>query len=374
LDLLSPTLPFTEALVISSLPRGSLQILQPPRLSEGLLKLYAREMHACDRLTWQTVSRGQAVRANESWSPGEFENSRFHREFMLGNGLAFGIAAPLSAPVLDGYPGAVHLYRNSAGGDFSDADLARFGEFAREFDAAIVLIREQRGGGQTPRDPLQQPQRRLFILDARLHSPLANADPSVLETQLHEHLLDDARKRFEHVNGSDTADRVSLPDSRNDLWNFRVGVHRSYPALGDGPFVFYCLEPSSYDWSLLRPSDFAADPEIMRLLPAMKFMADQFHRGPTLVEISKTVHLSPFHFHRRFTELLGITPKHFLLDCQIEQAKGALLERQKDLVKIASECGFAHQSHFTSRFKQATGLTPTRWRRMAMEVSKTTGN
>ena len=102
-----------------------------------------------------------------------------------------------------------------------------------------------------------------------------------------------------------------------------------------------------------------------RLIPALRFMAAEFHRGPTLGEIAKTVHLSPFHFHRRFTELLGLTPKHFMLECQIYDAKGELVAGEKELAKIASDCGFAHQSHFTSRFKQATGLTPTRWRRMA---------
>jgi AraC family transcriptional regulator len=40
------------------------------------------------------------------------------------------------------------------------------------------------------------------------------------------------------------------------------------------------------------------------------------------------------------------------------------------LSEIAKECGFAHQSHFTSRFKQATGLTPTRWRRLAADLEK----
>ena len=79
------------------------------------------------------------------------------------------------------------------------------------------------------------------------------------------------------------------------------------------------------------------------------------------------MHLSPFHFHRRFTELLGITPKHFLLECQINQAKGELIKREKELADIATDCGFSHQSHFTSRFKQATGLTPTRWRRLIAE-------
>ena len=61
-----------------------------------------------------------------------------------------------------------------------------------------------------------------------------------------------------------------------------------------------------------------------------------------------------------------MTPKQFLLDCQINLAKTELLSGEKELVRIARECGFAHQSHFTSRFKQATGFTPTRWRKMAL--------
>jgi len=121
---------------------------------------------------------------------------------------------------------------------------------------------------------------------------------------------------------------------------------------------------------VLRSEDFDADQELSRLVPALKFMQQEFHRGPTLQEIAKTVHLSPFHFHRRFTELLGITPKHFLLDCQIEQAKEQLVGREKELSEIATACGFAHQSHFTSRFKQATGLTPTRWRRLANDAAR----
>jgi AraC family transcriptional regulator len=106
---------------------------------------------------------------------------------------------------------------------------------------------------------------------------------------------------------------------------------------------------------------------LARLVPSLKFMQEHFASGPTLVDIAKTVQLSPFHFHRRFTELFGLTPKQFLLECQINQAKHDLLARDKELAQIAKDCGFAHQSHFTSRFKQATGLTPTRWRRMATD-------
>jgi AraC family transcriptional regulator len=127
------------------------------------------------------------------------------------------------------------------------------------------------------------------------------------------------------------------------------------------------MQPSCAEWATVRPSDVQADAEMARLIPALKFMRQEFHRGPTLGEIAKQVHLSPFHFHRRFAELLGLTPKHYLLECQITEAKVQLLARKKELSQIATDCGFAHQSHFTSRFKQATGLTPTRWRRLASE-------
>jgi AraC-like DNA-binding protein len=128
------------------------------------------------------------------------------------------------------------------------------------------------------------------------------------------------------------------------------------------------MQPDCREWNALRAADLNADGELARLVPAMQFMHREFGRGPTLNEIAETVSLSPFHFHRRFTELFGITPKHFLLECQITAAKTFMAAGDKNLVEIANACGFAHQSHFTSRFKQATGLTPTGWRRMADDI------
>jgi AraC family transcriptional regulator len=112
---------------------------------------------------------------------------------------------------------------------------------------------------------------------------------------------------------------------------------------------------------------------MVRLLPTLKYMQQEFHKNPTLDDIARKAHLSPFHFHRRFTDLIGQTPKHFLLGCQIHEAKRGLVSRRRELTQIASDTGFAHQSHFTSRFKQATGLTPTRWRRLAAEIVRGSG-
>jgi AraC-like DNA-binding protein len=375
-DLLKRVLPFAEGVIVSSLPRGGLHIVQPPTLSEGLTRAYGRDLEAHDRLSWQVIAQQRPLRAADAWAGGELEANRYYRDFMQANNFAYAAAAPLSAPVLEGYAGALHLYRDASQGDFSDEELQKLGEVAGLLDQAIARIRSARSGEACANEPLpHRPPSRQFLFDANLESPVPQGDPSVLDERLRENIVNDARRRFDHVNGREVvSDRVSFPDARGDLWNFRVITRRTYPALSSGPVVFYCLQPACCDWGTLRPEDFQADPELARLLPALKFMADEFHRGPTLVEIARTVHLSPFHFHRRFTELLGITPKHFLLDCQIEQAKSELVAREKDLAKIATQCGFAHQSHFTSRFKQATGLTPTRWRRMAAEAQRVSTN
>jgi AraC-like DNA-binding protein len=218
---------------------------------------------------------------------------------------------------------------------------------------------------------VQRADSRLTVFNANI-KPIFGDGLSSLDERLVEQLQQDARHRLQRLgNESASSDRVSIADARGQLWVFRAAAYRSYPALASGPVVFYCLLPGYCDWISLRANDFSADSEITRLVPAMQFMSENFRRGPTLGEIAKHVHLSPFHFHRRFTELLGITPKHFLLECQIYHTKRLLFGRETELAEISKVCGFAHQSHFTSRFKQYSGLTPTRWRKMATRGEET---
>jgi AraC-like DNA-binding protein len=364
-DAVSQPLSISEGVIMTTLPRGTVQIAQPQRLHEAMLKSYAREAHAHDRPTWRAILTQKPVRATDCWKATEFENSGYFRLWLQPAGFRYAASAPLKAPVLDGYPGAVALLRTAEQGEFNDAELAALADLAQQIDQATEKIRASRKSGRPDKPaPKHRGLVRQFIFDSRLRPVTPQSDLGTLDDRLRQQVLDLAKQSLQHVNGEQVyANRVPMPDTRGDLWFFRVVTLKDYPALGDGPFVVFSLQPDCWDWQALRASDFQADSELSRLIPAIRYMKENYSRGPTLTEISKIVHLSPFHFHRRFTELLGITPKHFMLDCQIEQAKSQLLAGDKDLAEIASACGFAHQSHFTSRFKQATGMTPTRWRR-----------
>ena len=346
--------------IVSSMPRGGLQIVQPGRLSESIVRPYMREYHADDALTWRAIREDRAINSSEV-----AENSRYP-QFLRGAGLTHAAAAPLSAPVFEGYAGALHVCRSGDQPAFDQRDLERLSAAARHLDQMVAADRQQR---KSPATVVRHPAGQ-WVFDADVRPLLAKGKSPELDERLTQQMAQHVKHVLAHLGIARTSDRLQLPDSRGDFWTFRVAAMPRYPALGDGAVVFFCAQPSCEDWMLLRPSDLAAEPETSRLVPAVKFMVHEFSRGPTLNEIAKTAHLSPFHFHRRFTELMGLTPKHLLLECQITQAKRELLARKKELAEIAADCGFAHQSHFTSRFKQATGLTPTRWRRALSDAAR----
>jgi len=370
-DSIAKAIPCAQVVMVSSLPRGGLQIVQPSNCPEILVKGYNRELHAEDRMTWQAILKGKPIKGTTAWGSSGYEGSRYVQELLEPAGLRYAAAAVLKAPVLVGYPGAIHLYRKLGDQPFTEAELDQLAEIAKQLDDGMEDVRKNRHNSDHETaswNHFSAVRQLAFDKSGKQHLPVIG---QALDQRLMQQMMQHAQHRIANLSNDEIpADRLQLPDSRGDLWIFRAATFNKYPALGEGPFVFFCLQPESWEWNAVRIADVQADPEMSRLIPAVQFMHDEFGRSPTLDEIAAKAHLSPFHFHRRFTDLLGQTPKHFLLACQIHRAKELLFERKKELAEIAKECGFAHQSHFTSRFKQATGLTPTRWRRLASDLEK----
>ena len=369
-DAIERSIPFSQALLISTFPRGGTQILQPSNTPDGLLRAY-KGLFADDGPTWQAILKDAPVTGKEAVASGTLESSAYFQGLMAPNKLAHVAAVRLPGPLIKGYPGALHLYRKMGDAPFSPDELKKLGAFATQLSLAIESSREARVrhscGIPVPWEHLDITRQFVFDRHGR-QLTLFQQKKIQLDDGLKHAIKKLVSSRIEEVNGEAIrSDRVELPDSNGEKWAFRAVVHREFSALGDGPYVFLCIQPPACEWNAVRPGDFQADAEVARLVPALKFMHQEFRRVPTLNEIAAKGHLSPFHFHRRFTELFGMTPKHFLLSCQIAKAKRMLVERKVPLAEIAADCGFAHQSHFTSRFKQAAGLTPTRWRRHASE-------
>lgn len=72
--------------------------------------------------------------------------------------------------------------------------------------------------------------------------------------------------------------------------------------------------------------------------------------------------LSADHFCRAFRVSTGFTPHQMLTHSRIEKAKRRLREFDVSMTTIAMDLGFSSSAHFSSRFRQLTGLSPSEWR------------
>lgn len=97
-----------------------------------------------------------------------------------------------------------------------------------------------------------------------------------------------------------------------------------------------------------------------RLEAAMEYIQKNCHTGAGLDDAAKAAGLSKFHFHRIFHRYFGKTVKRIVTECQVEMAKKLLLAGVPTK-ETGERCGFANQSHFTSRFKLITGQPPRKW-------------
>ncbi len=103
----------------------------------------------------------------------------------------------------------------------------------------------------------------------------------------------------------------------------------------------------------------------LRIAHSLAYIHDHFSSSPTLNDVSTKIHTSSFHFHRLFSEQVGITPKRYILQKQIQMAKWMLRSRTDAISDVAIDSGFASHGHFTSTFRRIAKISPSEYRESA---------
>jgi AraC family transcriptional regulator of arabinose operon len=80
-------------------------------------------------------------------------------------------------------------------------------------------------------------------------------------------------------------------------------------------------------------------------------------------ELARKVGLSPSRLAHLFVEQVGVTPRRYLENRRLEQARQLLRRTQLPVGEIARQVGFESQFYFSLRFKKATGRAPLAFRR-----------
>lgn len=101
-----------------------------------------------------------------------------------------------------------------------------------------------------------------------------------------------------------------------------------------------------------------------RIVAAKVFIDENYHEAINLNKISQKAFLSPYHFHRLFSQVYKKTPHQYLTLKRIEKAKD-LLSQNKQVAEVCNEVGFESVGSFSVLFKKEIGFAPTYFRNMA---------
>lgn len=83
-----------------------------------------------------------------------------------------------------------------------------------------------------------------------------------------------------------------------------------------------------------------------------------------LALLAAAAELSEYHFSRVFKQATGLSPSRYFIRLRMEQAKRLLRESDESMVDIGMAVGYASPSHFSQVFRKEAGLTPGAYRAM----------
>ena len=88
----------------------------------------------------------------------------------------------------------------------------------------------------------------------------------------------------------------------------------------------------------------------------------------TLEELAKLSGMSRTSFAVRFKDVVGMPPLTYVLNWRIRLAERELSETNRSVADVAWSVGYGSESAFSNAFSRATGLSPGRFRKEAMQT------
>jgi AraC-like DNA-binding protein len=94
------------------------------------------------------------------------------------------------------------------------------------------------------------------------------------------------------------------------------------------------------------------------------------HRPIELEDAADQAGLSPFHFLRLFSSVLGVSPHQYLVRSRLRHAARLLADDDRPVTDVAFDVGFGDLSNFVRTFHRAAGVSPLRFRRASRGMRK----
>ncbi len=98
------------------------------------------------------------------------------------------------------------------------------------------------------------------------------------------------------------------------------------------------------------------------------FVEAHLHGKLTLEDLANHLHISKFHFHRRFRQCSSETLRQFISRIKMERSAIRLLASSDTITHIAHTFGFGDSSAYTRAFKRHYGMSPRAFKRARIDM------
>jgi AraC-like DNA-binding protein len=107
-----------------------------------------------------------------------------------------------------------------------------------------------------------------------------------------------------------------------------------------------------------------------RAVEAALWIDAHSHRPISLEDAAAEAGISPFHFLRLFSAVLGVTPHQYLVRSRLRHAARLLADAGPSITDIAYDVGFGDLSNFVRTFHRAAGVSPQKFRAASRGMRK----
>lgn len=101
----------------------------------------------------------------------------------------------------------------------------------------------------------------------------------------------------------------------------------------------------------------------LSMQPALDYVADNYMQQFSIEDLADMCHVSPTHFRRVFSAIMGTSPLEYVNNTRIDRACIALQNTDISILDISEAVGFHSISSFNRAFLKRTEMSPREWRK-----------
>ncbi len=103
--------------------------------------------------------------------------------------------------------------------------------------------------------------------------------------------------------------------------------------------------------------------QMSMLLPALRYMNENFQRDISMTELSDMMGITPQHFCRIFRKNMNMRPNEYLTEIRLDEAKRLMSDSTVSVSEAAERSGFRDAGYFSTVFRKHIGMPPSEYRR-----------